>query len=69
MVQRPSPLKRKYSRPRAGRAGPADEGLAPILKILDAAKLHAGLMDVDPVAGERILALDHEGNGEEIAVA
>ena len=42
---------------------------APGLEVLDAQDLHAGLVDVDPVVREQILALDHQQHGEELAVA
>ena len=29
----------------------------------------AGLVDVDPVVGEQVLVLDHQRDGEEVAVA
>ena len=42
---------------------------APRAEVLDAADAHAGLVDVDPVVGEQVLAVDHQRDGQEVAVA
>ena len=42
---------------------------APVVEVLDAADLHARRVDVDPVVGEQLLALEHQRDDEEVAVA
>ena len=42
---------------------------APRAEVLDAADPDARLVDVDPVVGEQVLAVDDERDGEEVAVA
>lgn len=41
---------------------------APVVEVLDAAEFYGGVVDVDPVVGEKMGAGDHEGDGEEVAV-
>ena len=68
MVQRSSPSKQKYSRPRLrlGRVG--DEVGRPVLEVLDAAEPDVGLVDVDPGVGEGLGPVDDQDDGEEVAI-
>src|SRR5207247_10933517 len=42
---------------------------APGAVVLDAPDAHRGLVDVDPVVREEVLAVDDERDGQEVAVA
>ena len=46
-----------------------DHPRAPGAVVLDPADADARLVDVDPVVGEQVLAVDHERDGQEVAVA
>ena len=41
---------------------------APVVEVLDAADLHARRVDVDPVVGKQVVALQHQRDHEEVAV-
>ena len=69
IVQRSSPAKQKYSRPTHALSGSGTIHGDHERIVLDAADAHARLVDVDPVVGEEILAVDDERDGEEVAVA
>ena len=69
MFQSSSPSKQKYSMPIEASLVVGDHPRAPGLEVLDAQDRHAGLVDVDPVVREQVLALDHQQHGQELAVA
>ena len=67
--QSSSPAKQKYSRPTQALCRVRDHPRAPGAEVLDPADLDVGLVDVDPVVREEVLAVEHERDGEEVAVA
>ena len=67
--QSPSPLKQKYSSPRQVRPGSGTMASAPVVEVLDATDLDPRGVDVDPVVGEEILAIEDERDDHEVAVA
>ena len=55
--------------PDAGLGRVRDHPGAPGAEVLDAADLHVRVVDVDPVVREQVLAVEHHGDREEVAVA
>ncbi len=46
-----------------------DHVWAPVLEVLDASDLHARIMDIDPVVGEDVGAIDHHRDADEVPIA
>ena len=68
IVHHSSPSFTNNSRPEAGAAVLHEIGRPPA-EVLDAADLHVGVVDVDPVVGEAVGLGDHERDRDEVAVA
>ena len=51
------------------RLGVGHHRLAPRAKVLDPTDAHVGVVDVDPVVGEEVVAADDERDRQEVAVA
>ena len=68
MVQRSSPSKQKYSRPRLVLDGSGTRSGDQFLKFWTRPTLDVGLVDVDPVIGKRLGPVDDQDDGEEVAV-
>ena len=53
----------------AGLARLGHHRLAPVVEVLDASDLHARRVDVDPVVGKQVLAVQDQRHDEEVAIA
>ena len=69
MFHSSSPAKQKNSRPTHAFVGVRHHPRAPGAEVLDPAHVHVRVVDVDPVVREEVLAVQHHGHGEEVAVA
>ena len=64
-----SPAKQKNSSPTHALLGVRHHPRAPGAEVLDPPDVHVRVVDVDPVVREQVLAVEHHGDREEVAVA
>ena len=61
---------RRQSIPFPGRSfGVGNHGRRPVLEVLNSSHPHAGLVNINPVVGHDILAIDDQADNQEIAIA
>ena len=67
---RPEPVafETEVLEPEARRPRFGHHGTAPVVEVLDTADLHARRVDVDPVVREDVVGVDHQRDGQEVAV-